>query len=514
MSTVVALGLAGTLCAQPGQRPDSQAAKTNDLPADIQSLESETQQATGSDESAMAVLVAIETTLVSVIERCERSVVAIARVPKDRAARSPLDVLHPVPSLRLTNDPANPDFVPQFFGSGVIVGSDGHIVTCAHVLDDPRHNSYYVWMDRRCYPAEVVGKLAQPLAADPFSDLAMLKIEAHDLPLIPVSDQPARKGQFVVALGNPYSIARDGQASAAWAMIANVNRYAPRDGDSSPSESIHYLGTLLQTDSRQPIGSSGGALINLRGQLVGISTSLLAQRGNEQSAGLAVATDDFFKRVVESLKQGRLPEYGFLGIQPEDLQQSELDRGLRGARISMVLPGLPGSLAGLREGDLVVQVDDNPIHSRNDLFRELSKVPTGRKVSLVVQRIRPGASEQTLSLEAELSKKFLATSRPSFSLHGPPIWRGAQIEFLTAIDGQVEQIAVARGSPRVALLSVAPDSPAWKAGLRAGYGVASVNGQAVQTPDQFHQLVQNLSGQVTVVAITSDGQPTKAVVQP
>jgi serine protease Do len=350
------------------------------------------------------------------------------------------------------------------------------------------------------------------MAADPFSDLAILKIEADDLTPISFCNDPPKKGQFVIALGNPYAIARDGQASASWGIISNINRFAPKETESSPTENMHQLGTLLHTDLRLPIGSSGGALVSLKGELVGLTTTLVAGRGYEQSAGFAIASDDFFQQVVETLKQGKQPEYGFLGIQPENLRAFDKDRGLEGARVSMVIPGLPGSLAGLREGDVISQVDEAMIRNRNDLFRELSKVSTGKKTKLVVQRLRPSGPPQILTIEAELTKKFLATNRPTFSLHGPPVWRGSQVEYQTAIAGELERIAIVRGGPKVAFLSVAPDSACWRAGIRAGYGIVSFNGQAVETPDKFHELASQAKGEITLVVLATNGRELRAVV--
>ncbi len=465
------------------------------------------------DADGPALLQAVETSLMAAIVACEQSVVAITRVRSDTAPASQMDSLRFVPSLQLSNEPTSDDFMPTFFGSGIIISEDGYIVTCAHILDDPRKHSYYVWLDRRCYAASVVGKPAQVQASDPFTDLAVLKIDASGLKTIPRATDPPRKGQLVIALGNPNAIARDGQASASWGIISNVNRFSPRDKGQSPNESIHQMGTLIQTDVRSPIGTSGGALVNWRGQLVGMTTNLLASAGQEQPAGLAIAVDEFFERVVEVLKQGRQPEFGFLGIQPENLRAVELDRGLTGARISMVIPGLPGSRAGLRDGDIMFQVGNSSVANRNDLFRELSKVPTGTKTPLKVRRLKAG-NWQELNMEAELTKKYLATNRPAFSLQGPPVWRGAQVEYGSAIAGELERISVVRDSPNVALLNVAPDSPTWRAGLRAGYGLISINGQSVQSPDQFHDLASQATGKVMLTAIASDGKKLTVSVEP
>lgn len=498
-----------------GQTPEIQtrnatAKSTNEL---VPQPASQLGSTNGQGDDGLAVVAKIESTVQDAIAKCEQSVVAISRVRNDQVARMQVDTLRPNASLQLTDDPTSEDYVPTFFGSGVIISHDGYIVTCAHVLDEPRRHRYYVWLDHRCYHAAVIGKVAKPMAADPFSDLAILKIEADDLKAIPFSSESPRKGQFVIALGNPYAIARDGQASASWGIVANLNRFAPKEIEGGPTENVHQLGTLIHTDLRLAMGSSGGALINLKGELIGLTTTLIAGRGYEQAAGFAIATDDFFQQVVDTLKQGKQPEYGFLGIQPENLRAFEKDRGLIGARVSMVIPGLPGSQAGLREGDVISQVGDATVNNRNDLFRELSKVPTGQKTKLVVQRMRAAGAPQTLTLEAELTKKFLATNRPSFSVNGPPVWRGAQVEYQSAIAGELERISVVRTGPRVAFLSVAPDSSAWKAGLRAGFGVVSVNGQNVDTPKQFHELVGKSSGEVALAVVTTSGRELKVSVK-
>lgn len=460
-------------------------------------------------------LAAVESALVDVIGRCEQSVVAISRVRADQAPRSPLDSFRFGPSSQLSSsDPTSEDFIPTFFGSGIVLSEDGLIVTCAHVLDDPNKHRYFVWLDRRCYPATVAGKPAQVLASDPFSDLAVLKIDASDLQPLPVATDKVQKGNLVIALGNPHAIARDGRVSASFGMVANVHRMAPRESDQLPTESIHQLGTLIHTDLKTPVGSSGGALVNWKGELVGITTNLLAGSGQEHPAGLAIATDEFYLRVLESLKRGKQPEYGFLGIQPENLRESEIAGGLRGARVSMVIPGLPGSEAGLREGDIIFQVGETSIHNRSDLFRELSKVSTGTNAKLLVHRRGITSSMQLVELEAELSKKFIATSRPATSLHGPPTWRGAQVEYHSAIAGELERTIVARSGVKVAFLNVVPNSPVWQAGLRSGYGIVKFDGQTISTPDQFNELAADAERDVTLVVMTTDGKQLSVVVQP
>ncbi len=454
-------------------------------------------------DSGLAVVAAIEEATIAAIELAERSVVAIARVRRDAAAVQPggpfpLDPFgfgNPFPSQDL---PDHPDFVPSLFGSGIVLSQDGFIVTCAHVLGDPRQHDYYVWLDKQSYPARVIGMPGQVLASDPFTDLAVLKIDAADLQPVAFSAEKARKGQFVIALGNPYAIARDGRASASWGIVSNVNRVAPTEppGGDSAKDTLHHFGTLIQTDAKLNSGTSGGALVNLKGEVIGMTTALAASAGYEQAAGFAIATDDMFQRVVDTLKNGRLPEFGFLGIQPENLRAYEKSLGLAGARVSVVIPGLPGELAGLRADDVIYRVDETAVEDRNDLFRELSRAAAGTEIQLYVHRFRPGRkSPEALQLSAQLSKRPSNPRRPGFAVNAPAKWRGMLVDYATAVPSDLVRGSLGgnrRQPVKLAILTVDPDSPAWQAGLRPGYGVVSVvDGRELENPDDFYEVVRD-----------------------
>ncbi len=471
----------------------------------------------------LAVLAALEQVTTTAIAKAERSVVAIARVRRDQVPPARAAELRVPDQFNFSETPDNPDFVPSQFGSGVVISDDGFIVTCAHVLDDPRRNDYFVWLDKRVYAARVISKPAQVYAADPFTDLAVLKIEAENLTPMGYGDtRSIKKGQFVIALGNPYAIARDGQASASWGMIANLNRVAPAETPEKSSvalkESLHQFGTLIHTDAKLNFGTSGGALINLRGEMIGLTTSLAAVSGYEQAAGFAIAVDEMFLRVVESLKAGKLPEFGFLGIQPEDLRGIDLERGLRGARVSVVVPGLPGDEAGLRADDIISQINSQPIRNRNDLFRELSQLPAGAEVSLLVERPRLGQrGSELLTLKTSLSKKYISTSRPGYALHGPKKWRGMLVEYATAIPSELARGGILNGrrsAPKLAILAVDPDTPAWDAGARPGQGILAIDGKLVDSPAGFSTLAESRNDAVTLQILRLGDQPENIVIQP
>ena len=250
--------------------------------------------------------------------------VAVARVRREKPGEIfPFDT-RPDPFGRRPTplappQPTDPDFIPNEYGTGVVVGP-GLVLTVGSLLGD--ESDYYVTAaDHKVYKATVK-------AADPRSDLAVLAIDAVNLPPVTFGNaDDVKRGQIVVSLGNPWAIARDGQPSASWGIVANLHRKAP----ASPSESdptgrptLHHYGTLIQTDARLNLGTSGGPLLNLKGEMIGLCVALAAGPGAEAAGGYAMPVDATFRRAVEKLTQGREVEYGFLGVQPANLRQQEV----------------------------------------------------------------------------------------------------------------------------------------------------------------------------------------------
>jgi serine protease Do len=192
-------------------------------------------------------------------------------------------------------------------------------------------------------------------------------------------------------LGNPYAIARDGQPSAAWGIVSNVQRQAPapraatRPG-AEGRETLHHWGTLLQTDARLELGSSGGALLNLQGEMIGLTTSLAALYGYERPGGFAIPVDEDFQQALRTLKQGQLPDYGFLGVAPGTLAASERRNGRFGAVVEDIVPATPAAIAGLKTGDLLTHADGEPIRDDLELIRRVSGRPAGTIVTFSTER--------------------------------------------------------------------------------------------------------------------------------
>jgi serine protease Do len=459
--------------------------------------------------STPQVAAAMEDVLAAAIARAERSVVAIARVEKTAPSEELNLEVHPDPfgarTIPMSPRPTDPEFIPNEYGTGVIVDRQGLVLTAYHVLGE--HSDYYVTThDRRVFLATVKG-------ADPRSDLAVLAVQATDLEPITLGDASRlRKGHFVIALGNPYAVARDGQVSASWGIVANLARKAPplpEEDHLTGKSTLHHFGTLIQTDAKLNFGTSGGPLLNLRGEMVGLTTALAAVAGYEESAGYAFPVDDAFRRVVDALKLGREVEYGFLGVAPVNLRPRRMLSGVRGALIDRVVPGMPGERFGLRPGDVVTTVNGKPIYDADGLVREVGRLPVEATVRLGVIR-----DQERLQLEVTLTK--LNVRGDKIVTNPAPGWRGMRIDYPSAAFEPFsrESLAGLSFDDGVIVTDVEEGSLTWEAGLRPGMLVSHVGRSAIHNPREFRQAVSGRTGPVPLRLGNLDGQtPQQAVVR-
>ena len=456
-----------------------------------------------------AAVASVQESLVDAIARSERSVVAIARVRKNAPGESFAFEFRPDPFGRTTTtpsepNPGDPNFIPNEYATGVVVDRAGLILTAYHVLAD--NSDYYVTAhDRKVYRAQIK-------AADPRSDLAVLAVDALDLEPIRFGDADAlRKGQIVVALGNPHGIARDGQASASWGIVANLARKAPRasqDVELSGKSTLHQYGTLIQTDAKLSPGASGGALVDLEGRMVGLTTILTTAAGYEQSAGYAYPVDATMRRVVETLKQGREVEYGYLGIQPGALPSQEVQRGTTGTWVYSVLPGTPAAKSGLLPGDVITSVDGRAIHDADSLVLAAGRLPVESVIRLgVLRNHRATHVNVTLSKYPVRGKKIVTTPAPD--------WRGMRVDYLTAVLAPTGRGMLEPSLPdrAVAVTEVEQSSPAWEAGLRPNDLITRVGRREIGTPGEFFDAVAGQQGSVAL-RTTVQGEAVTRTVPP
>ncbi len=281
------------------------------------------------DPQAAAFVASIEKLLADAIARAEPSVVTIARNKNENgqetlAVRGRRRARHvPLPFPGRLPPPADAtNFLSFDNGSGVVIGGRGEILTLFHVVRGARE-LFVRAAGKQEFEAEII-------AADPRSDLAVLVPVAGDAvempklkPIIIGDSGPLRKGAFLIALGNSFNAARDGTASASWGILSNIARKLELDREDSMGPQPRPIGlvnfpTLLQLDTKLNLGMSGGAVINLKGELVGITTMASSPSGFDALAGYAVPMDHITRRAIATLKEGKEVEYGLLGIQADE----------------------------------------------------------------------------------------------------------------------------------------------------------------------------------------------------
>ena len=261
-------------------------------------------------------------------------------------------------------------------GSGVIISPDGYIVTNNHVVDGAMEVRVTLH-DRRSFPAKVIG-------TDKLTDLAVVKIDAKDLPTIGWGDSTKLvPGQSVLAIGNPFGYFR---FSVTRGIVSAIDRPNPYSDDPRKP------GDFIQTDAAINPGNSGGPLVNAHGELIGINTFLISNTGAFSGAGFAIPTQTVHP-VVDALIKNGVVHHGYLGVGLNDVTPDNAKffnlTGNTGALIASVTPDSPASRAGLKEGDVVTAVNGQPVETGSDLQVVVSEVAPGTKIQLDVHAERP-----------------------------------------------------------------------------------------------------------------------------
>lgn len=457
-------------------------------------------------EQGLVYLEAMQRAFRRAIERAQPSVVSVFVVDADWRGQ---DFLPGRMQFRNPNDPDNWDFAPISFGSGVILDQEAHILTAYHAVrdvQDPRREILVRFSDGRKFQASIY-------AADPRSDLAVLRLENVQEPpnVTPIKIGDGDKlypGQFVLAIGNPYaSAAVDGETSASWGIISNIRRRAvPSDADEStgPTQSLQVHQTLIQTDARLNTGISGGALINIRGELIGVTMALSAAVGFETPGGFALPTNDLTRRTIEALRQGKEMEYGFVGIQPQTIteqQAAEMQSlPVDGALVGKIYTFVPAFRAGLRDGDIITHVEGKRIHSANDLVLAVGSRPADTILNVQVVR-----RKEKLSLDLPLAK--YPVNGPVINTNKRPLWGGVRVDHLSLILKNFSRFAEASLTPNelsqggVLILDASPGGEAAEQGLQPGQIITKVNDAVVAHPDDFDKLMSQASGKVTLTVV-------------
>jgi S1-C subfamily serine protease len=394
-------------------------------------------------------------------------------------------------------DLADPSHVPPAFGSGVVIdGEAGLILTNFHVVQDA--TKIYVRL-----PGSK-GAYADIHAADARSDLAVLKLfQPNFLPMksIVLGDaDKVEQGQFVLTLANPYAAGfRDGKPSASWGIISNIRRRAPQNlKEEERIKPFHLYGTLLQTDARLNLGCSGGALLNLSGEMVGLTTAMAAIHGGDTPGGFALPINTPMRRIIDVLKRGEEVDYGFLGVSLNDAKDA---KGQIGVPIS-AYRGSPALVEGKvrQAGDILLEVNGQPIRDLEDIFLNVGMHLAGSKISL---RVRSEGKERLV--EVTLAKLLVPGKHIASSLGDRPYLRGMRVDYASLVAQQIRRWEyIPEG---VVISDVQANSAADRAALKTGDVITHVNQNPVKTPLAFRQAVAGAAGPLELTVLTTPDDP-------
>jgi serine protease Do len=460
------------------------------------------------EPNGLAAAVALQDVVVAAIARSEKSVVSIARVADKGNGLADVqpNFFNGRQGLGGQQGPHDPEFVPTAFATGVVIGK-GLVLTNHHALALEEKSDYYVTtVSRKVYRAAVKG-------ASPYSDLAVLEVTdpVTDEDFVPITfgdGTKVQKGQIVIALGNPYAIARDGQASASWGIVANVQRKSPpvAGENGAPSRpTLQHFGSLIQTDAKLNLGTSGGALLNLQGEMIGLTTSLAAVAGYEQAAGYAIPVDDAFRETVDKLKAGEERTHGLLGI---TFRRDEGRPG-NGVRVDMIYAAGPARQADIRPNDVIKAVNEQPIRDGDDLMLNIGRLPAGSPARIQLERGGRLFERHVPLAKFPVQGKVIVT-KPA------PNWRGLTVDYATALLEYQSRVnsGEAPADPCVIVREVVEGSPAWEAGLRRSMLISHVGNMRVETPEEFQKAIADREGDVTLRLAAAPGKTDVITVHP
>jgi serine protease Do len=367
-------------------------------------------------------------------------------------------------------------------GSGVIVTKDGYILTNNHVVDGA--NEVTVTLnDGKEYKAKVVGK-------DPKSDLAVIKIEASDMPAITLADSSQSEvGDVVLAIGNPFNVGQ----TVTMGIISATGR-----GDMG----IENYEDFIQTDAAINPGNSGGALVDAEGRLIGINTAIYSRSGGNQGIGFAIPTD-LAKGVMLSLIDHGKVTRGYLGVGPQDVTPALAKefglKNIQGALVSEVVPDGPAAKAGLKSGDVILEFNGHKITDSRHLRLEVAETAPGDRVPVEVLR---NGSTKTLDVkvkeapgEEQLAGNKSDNSSDTDTLKGVAVGD---------IDSQTrQQLNIPDEVKGAVVTEVAPNSASAEAGLKPGDVITEINHHEVTGANDAVRLTEHAKNKTTLLHIWS-----------
>ncbi|WP_420839802.1 trypsin-like peptidase domain-containing protein [Aquiflexum gelatinilyticum] len=365
-------------------------------------------------------------------------------------------------------------------GSGVIISADGYIITNNHVID--RAETIEIVHQKRTYPAKLIG-------TDKNTDIAVLKIEAANLPAIQLGTSRSLKiGEWVIAVGNPFNLTSTVTAGIVSAKERQINIL----GGEFPLESF------IQTDAPINPGNSGGALVNINGELVGINTAILSRTGSYTGYGFAVPVDIAMKIANDLIKYGEvqkaIPGLEVVEITPELAEDMKLP-SLDGVIITHVVREGAAEKAGMQKNDVLTWIENIDITGKGSFEEVLSYYKPGDKVRVQFKR---GTELKSATLTLQNLEGTTGVIKREYYTSN---LLGAKLETVNTIEKDkfginygIKITSMTRGYLR-------------DLGLNNGFVITMINGEPAKNPDEVGQYLEKFSGRLRLEGITPSGQP-------
>jgi serine protease Do len=375
-------------------------------------------------------------------------------------------------------------------GSGVIVSADGLIVTNDHVVDGASKVEVHL-SDRRSFEAEVIG-------SDSKTDIAVLKIDAKDLPVLRFGNSDSvRVGDLALAIGNPFGIGQ----TVTMGIVGATGR---------GNLGIEDYEDFIQTDAAINPGNSGGALINTQGELIGINTAILSRGGGNQGVGFAVPVNLTHSVMKQLIEKGHVSR-GFLGVGIQDLTP-EMAQQFKapdhsGVLIRDVTPDSPGEEAGLKRGDVIRKVNGDAVRDSRELRLKISGTAPGESVELAV--LRDGDAK---TLSAKLGELPGEKEAVRSEATGTSVLEGLQVSELTP--SVARELKLEPDTQGVVVTNVSGSSAAFEAGLRRGDVIMEINREPVTSVAEFRSGAKAAGDGSILMLVNRGGNVVFMVVEP
>jgi len=390
----------------------------------------------------------------------------------------------------------------QGLGSGVIVSPDGYILTANHVVSGAEEIMIGLGTELRKYKAKKIG-------TDPGTDVALLKIDERNLPGITFADSDkARAGDIVLAVGNPFGL----RQTVTMGIISAVGR---------GGVGIVDYENFIQTDAAINMGNSGGALVDIKGELLGVNTAIFSRSGGNQGVGFAIPAN-LARDVMQSLREKGRVVRGYIGasvqtLTPELAEAMKLKGQPTGALVGEVAPKTPSEKAGMKTGDVITAVNGKKISDARELRLLIGSMAPGSKAQIQVNR-----EGQTKIFDVQLAEMPAGVTAEGGPEASPE--ESAQPEKTTVFGGVAvaditEDIRTALNLPKEVLgaviAEVDADSPAGKAGLREGDVIQEVNKQPVKNAKDLVGVSKKLKpNEKILIRVYSQGRSGYVALEP